>query len=506
MLLINTYLSMKKFIFVFLIAFSLNAVKSNAQFSTAPDGITVKRVLMDFYTPIDEELASFDKLKNSGGVEIGYYRHLNEWFNVGVPIRVGTARLADGNKNFGSAKLNVGADLVVQLKYFKPKKFIAPYLVAGVGSYFEDWADARVDIPLGMGLNFRLAPLVYANVQTEYRHSLTDNRSNLAHSAGLLFLIGDEMKDRDKDGVADDLDSCPDVFGLAQFNGCPDADMDGVPEPTDACPNDPGLVSLNGCPDVDGDGVTDKKDNCPDVAGLASLGGCPDGDGDGIADKDDACPTQKGKKDLKGCPDKDNDGVADQDDKCPDVPGVKENAGCPADRDKDGVADKDDKCPDKAGNSAMNGCPDTDGDGVADNVDRCPEKPGPASNKGCPEMKAEEKKKLETAARAIQFETGSAVIKKDSYKILDDVVGLMNNYSEYSCDIAGHTDNVSADAFNLSLSQKRAKACLDYLVKNGVSAMRITSEGFGEAKPVGDNKTASGRKLNRRTEFLMTVK
>ncbi|HND17512.1 MAG TPA: OmpA family protein, partial [Saprospiraceae bacterium] len=103
-------------------------------------------------------------------------------------------------------------------------------------------------------------------------------------------------------------------------------------------------------------------------------------------------------------------------------------------------------------------------------------------------------------------EFGSAVIKKESYAILDQVVGLMKTYPTYSCDISGHTDNVGNSAVNQSLSEKRAKACLDYLVSKGVEAKRMTSAGYGDTKPVGDNKTSQGRKLNRRTEFLMSVK
>ena len=431
----------------------LNATSSYAQFKTAPDGITAKRVLMDFYSPVNDfkPLTSYDDLKGIGGAEIGYTRHLASWLNLALPLRIGVANMPKSDGGYTNRVLNTGLDAVLQFKYFKPKKFIAPYLMAGVGGVMENWKDTRVDIPLGAGLNFRIAPLVYINLQTEYRLSMTDNRDNLQHSLGFLFLIGDEINDKDKDGVADEVDSCPDVFGLAQFNGCPDADGDGVPEPGDECPGVPGVIALNGCPDKDGDGIADAKDKCPDDAGLAQFGGCPDADGDGVPEPGDECPGVKGTVALKGCPDK-------------------------------------------------------DGDGVIDSEDKCPDQAGPASNQGCPEMKKEEKAVLENAARSIQFEFGSAVIKKDSYSILDQVVGLMNTYSTYSCDISGHTDDIGDAKVNQSLSERRAKACLDYLISKGIDSKRMTSAGFGETKPVGDNKTSAGKKLNRRTEFLMTVK
>jgi outer membrane protein OmpA-like peptidoglycan-associated protein len=67
--------------------------------------------------------------------------------------------------------------------------------------------------------------------------------------------------------------------------------------------------------------------------------------------------------------------------------------------------------------------------------------------------------------------------------------------------IEGHTDNVGDANSNQRLSEKRAKACLDYLVKQGINATRLISAGYGETRPIGDNTTAAGRQENRRTEF-----
>lgn len=112
--------------------------------------------------------------------------------------------------------------------------------------------------------------------------------------------------------------------------------------------------------DRDKDGVPDATDLCPDVVGGAGTGGCPDKDGDGFADKDDACPDIAGTYALKGCPDRDADGVTDANDKCPDVPGspLPQYMGCPIpDTDKDGVRDDIDKCPTVPGKFADAGCP-----------------------------------------------------------------------------------------------------------------------------------------------------
>ena len=252
--------------------------------------------------------------------------------------------------------------------------------------------------------------------------------------------------DTDGDGVKNDVDPCPNRWG--KMNGCPwsDKDGDGLSDIEDGCPEIAGKTELNGCPDKDADGVADKDDACPDVKGLVALGGCPDGDGDGIADKDDTCPTEKGSKELNGCPDGDGDGVADKDDACPKVAGL-------------------------------------------------------VANKGCPAVKEAVLKTFEKALNGIKFSSGRDRITSSSYKVLGEVVKIMEENPNYNLKINGHTDSSGDDAKNLVLSQKRAAAVQKYLVKKGVAETRLSSEGFGETIPVADNKTSKGRATNRRVEL-----
>ena len=105
------------------------------------------------------------------------------------------------------------------------------------------------------------------------------------------------------------------------------------------------------------------------------------------------------------------------------------------------------------------------------------------------------------AAQGINFETGSANIKKASLANLDKIVDILKSEPTYLVDIEGHTDNVGNSEKNLELSQKRADACKKYLIEKGIQESRINSTGFGDMKPIGDNKTSQGRALNRRTEF-----
>ncbi|KMQ68113.1 membrane protein [Chryseobacterium sp. FH2] len=162
-------------------------------------------------------------------------------------------------------------------------------------------------VSTGAGVNFWLTKNFGLGVQGDYV-STPGDKSTVANfwqaSASLNFRFGN--RDRDKDGILDKDDLCPDTPGLPEFQGCPDTDGDGVPDKDDQCPDVAGPVENNGCPwpDTDGDGVIDKDDACPTVAGPAENNGCPwpDTDGDGILDKDDACPTVPGLPEYNGCP------------------------------------------------------------------------------------------------------------------------------------------------------------------------------------------------------------
>jgi outer membrane protein OmpA-like peptidoglycan-associated protein len=286
-----------------------------------------------------------------------------------------------------------------------------------------------------------------------------------------------------------------------------DSDGDGISNRRDKCRNEKGVWEMQGCPnpDKDGDGVLDKDDKCPDIAGSKTAMGCPDADLDSVADAEDRCPQEAGMVALQGCPDRDRDNVADMDDACPDQAGLPQYKGCP-DSDNDGIGDNEDACPNAAGPIANQGCPDTDNDGIPDNKDKCPTVKGVASNFGCPEVSVEVKKRLAFAATAVQFETGKAVIKKTSYKLLDEIVAILNNYPDYMMTIDGHTDNVGSDELNLKLSRERAASVKNYFVSKGVSTDRVVTNGYGETQPVANNKTAAGRAKNRRVAMDLKLK
>jgi len=333
-------------------------------------------------------------------------------------------------------------------------------------------------------------------------------------------------KDEDDDGVPDCYDRCPNTpagYPVDEF-GCPfDEDGDGVPDHLDKCPGTPKGVAVdeNGCPfDEDGDGVPDYLDKCPGTpAGVpVDENGCPfDEDGDGVPDYLDKCPgtpvEARGFVDEHGCPkDTDGDGVPDYLDKCPNTPkgATVDKNGCPKDTDGDGVPDYLDKCPGTPaaarGFVDEHGCPkDTDGDGVPDYLDKCPNTPkGVQVDKdGCPQVKASVKKIFEKALQGIQFETGKDIIKPVSFPILNDIVKIMKENPSYLLQINGHTDNVGNPEFNQGLSERRAASVKNYLVSKGVAESRLSSQGFGDTKPVAPNNSAANRAKNRRVEFVV---
>ncbi|MFT4623478.1 MAG: OOP family OmpA-OmpF porin [Myxococcota bacterium] len=104
----------------------------------------------------------------------------------------------------------------------------------------------------------------------------------------------------------------------------------------------------------------------------------------------------------------------------------------------------------------------------------------------------------------VHFETGRAVIKSDSFGLLEEVAHVIIAHPDVGrVEVAGHTDNRGGDAFNQTLSQRRAEAVLEFIVNAGVPAERLLAVGYGEAEPIESNRTDEGRAANRRVEFRL---
>jgi OOP family OmpA-OmpF porin len=211
-------------------------------------------------------------------------------------------------------------------RLFKDAAAVNPFLSAGIGAGNYWTKGFQPYSPLGVGLQFNLLSETYIHLQANYRVSFDQNKlpNNLFFSLGFSQNLHTPKKqelkpipeaapvavdnDRDKDGVLNDADKCPDVAGLAKYAGCPipDTDNDGVNDELDKCPTVAGLAKYDGCPipDTDGDGINDENDKCPNAAGVAKYAGCPipDTDGDGVNDEEDKCPSVAGPASNFGCP------------------------------------------------------------------------------------------------------------------------------------------------------------------------------------------------------------
>jgi hypothetical protein len=225
-----------------------------------------------------------------------------------------------------------------------------------------------------------------------------------------------------------------------------------------------------------------------------------DSDGDGVPDHLDECPgTPKGVKvDEVGCPlDTDGDGVPDYLDECPGTPkGLKvDERGCPPDTDGDGVPDYLDECPGTPKGVKVDevGCPlDTDGDGVPDYLDECP---------GTPKGAKVDERGCWVISEAL-FDFNKYEIRTGFYPHLDEIVTVLKENPNMVIEIQGHTDNVGSSQYNKKLSENRAKAVKNYLIKKGISNQRLIAVGFGKSRPKTTNRTEEGRALNRRVELL----
>jgi outer membrane protein OmpA-like peptidoglycan-associated protein len=103
----------------------------------------------------------------------------------------------------------------------------------------------------------------------------------------------------------------------------------------------------------------------------------------------------------------------------------------------------------------------------------------------------------------ITFATNSSDLNAGFYDVLTSVSKVLNEYDKTVIEVAGHTDNTGSDAYNQSLSERRAASVASYLRTQKVVPERMITVGLGEAHPVADNESADGRQANRRVELTL---
>lgn len=265
----------------------------------------------------DKKRAKFKDM--SPGVAITYLKGFTSQIDFSSSLGASFVNMPLPNRTFNEDKFLLEADAMANFKLLHEKAKVNPYFIAGIGgSRYSNFYGAF--IPLGGGIKFNFFDETQFHLQFQYRVPVTTEANNyhFQFSFGISDLLGEKKMapppppappaDTDGDGITDDVDACPTVFGLAKYNGCPipDTDKDGINDEQDKCPTVAGVAKYNGCPvpDTDNDGINDDNDKCPTVAGVARYEGCPvpDTDGDGVNDEEDKCPTVAGTKANNGCP------------------------------------------------------------------------------------------------------------------------------------------------------------------------------------------------------------
>ena len=189
------------------------------------------------------------------------------------------------------------------------------------------------------------------------------------------------------------------------------------------------------------------------------------------------------------------------------------------DSDQDGVRDGDDRCPfepeDVDRYLDEDGCPDPDNDGdtILDYEDQCPDAREVVNRvddeDGCPDEsdRVRISKNKIVIGEKIFFDFSKATIKSQSFDLLDEIASLILAKPKLRIiRIVGHTDDIGSDESNQKLSEERANAVRNALIKRGIESHRLASEGRGESKPLVQGSSDSARAKNRRVEFLIEYK
>jgi len=279
-------------------------------------------------------------------------------------------------------------------------------------------------------------------------------------------------------------------------------------------------------PDADGDGVPDRVDRCPyeaeTIDGLWDEDGCPESALSRVAPADaPPAPTVRAASAKPTKPARSVEPAAP-------VKGIRPAAGlAPAatttglpplqvdkDSDGDGLLDLDDRCADAAedrdGFEDADGCPepDNDGDGVLDAADRCPmsaeTRNGYLDGDGCPDVVPASLRRFAGTVAGITFERDSARIRPSSTAILKAARKTLREWPALHVEIQGHTDRSGDAAHNLALSQARADAVRQWLVRQGIAANRLRARGFGSTLPVAAGDDPASHARNRRVEFKLS--
>lgn len=489
-------------------------------------------------------LNEFDKLKVSFVLRGLTRYYLNENSNVEFGFGVGQYKGIDFHNTYYATTI---VPFDVRYNYlFLGSESLAPYGYVGLGglyynvhtpgiSHLKQWPPKEVNkdgvtllVPAGLGLLVKLSNDWSLDLSAGFNYSFTDNLNyykdgspkDAYANVGIGLMYGHKWgdSDADNDGLKDSEEEM-----LKTDPKNPDTDGDGLNdfEEVKTYTTNPLVV------DTDGDGLKDNEE----VKTYKTNPLIVDTDGDGLSDYDEVTKykTDPLKKDSDG------DGLTDNEE----VLTYKTNA-LVSDSDKDGLVDgaevktykTDPLKEDTDGDKLTDGDEvnkyktdplkvDTDGDELkdGDEVNLYKTNPSKADTDGGsvndnvevtrgsnPNDPSDDviRVGVPMVLEGITFKSGSADITPESEETLQKVLKTLIAYPELEVAINGYTDNVGSRAANIKLSERRAKAVKDWLVKKGIDAKRLTAKGFGPDNPIAPNDTPENKLKNRRIEFVRT--
>jgi outer membrane protein OmpA-like peptidoglycan-associated protein len=439
--------------------------------------------------------------------------------NIGLETGVGMGLLEAEKDGLFFSSMIYPIDIRLVVQPMKSGKF-QPYAFGGVGVLIFDPKDQMDQpllrnsrgeyghttpyVPLGIGGKYHATEQAGFGVSLGYNAAFSDNLDDIklggndsywSFSINVFALLKAANKDLDGDKLLNDDER---RIGTDPLN--PDTDGDGCKdgEEVQTYLTNP----LNA--DSDGDGLND----CDELHTHKTDPLKADTDGDGCSDGDEVLKYRTNPLDQ----DTDDDGCKD----CDEVLTYRTDP-LKMDTDGDGLNDCDEINTYKTDPLK----PDSDGDGCTDGDEILKYKTNPlqvdTDQGGMPDCKeiqlglnpldpGDDVPIIKVGERIIlegvNFETAKTTLLPGAKAILDQVASSLLAYPTAEVAIHGHTDNKGGAKYNMNLSNGRAESVKKYLVSKGISASRISTKGFGFAKPVADNSTPEGRAKNRRIEFV----
>lgn len=374
---------------------------------------------------------------------------------------------------------------------YKEKNTVTFYWTGGMG--FDVFLSRR--LTLGAQAAFRY---IRTDMLDGYGHiddfGLQTNPDNFIEAGVKLGYYLFETADTDRDGISD---ADEEKLGTNPYNDDTDGDGIGDYDEITLYKADPLKT------DTDGDGISDYDE----IVVYHTDPSASDTDADGLSDIDEALVYTTNPR----LPDSDGDGIADRDEIARGTNPMN------ADSDADDTPDGRDECPLTPGKAEFRGCPAPPPAPVKSDtvmimrrdtviITRTDTVYVARAEIALPKEVVTIRKGQSFTVYGINFQSGSAVIEPESYPVLDTVVLWLRQNPDISTEVRGHTDSVGKATANMALSNDRAEAVIEYLVRAGIVRLRLTAAGYGESIPVGDNGTPEGRALNRRIEFYVRNK